>query len=79
VDGGAYVALDNRRKLWYNALVGKSAYKSCNCRICRAAPSRVKGWHKRTSHRALRHLTRRALRSAAPSVVPDVVSSGYKS
>lgn len=57
-------------------------YTSCNCKACRNwTPSKVKGEHKREAHRALRRVTRRALRGAGPEenpVIPGAVSTGYK-
>ena len=53
-----------------------NAHVSCNCRACKGSPSKVKGEHKRVSHRALRHATKAALRKGGES--PARVSSGYK-
>jgi hypothetical protein len=53
-----------------------AVYLSCNCRHCRAVPSKVKGHHKRMAHRALRRASREAIQKDREQ--PSAVSTGYK-
>jgi len=50
-------------------------YRSCGCKQCRHAPSKIKRMHKRAAHRALRRENRLAIQSGRE--LPKHVSTGY--
>lgn len=52
------------------------AHVSCNCLQCRSSSSRVKAFHKRQAHRALRRASKAALQKEAEP--PMSVGTGYK-
>lgn len=51
-------------------------YLSCNCRHCRAVPSKVKQEHKKEAKRKFRQATRRALSHGEEP--PMNISTGYR-